>query len=125
MRRRARSRARSAWTAEKLRMTPAPAAIQMKFWSWPLSATAGKRARHDTGARHRRDSRQGTTDRVPFAGIAGHNCRLRPDRDRTVQLYIQSDFLRIAPLWTRTFVAGIFICRFADVAVFLFAGADE
>src|SRR4029077_11067962 len=125
MKRKARSRARFAWTAEKSRTIRARAAIPTKSWSWQPFATAQKKARHDPRARHRSDPRQGTQDRVPFSGIAGHNRRLRFDCDCPVQLYIQSDVVGIAPLRARPFVARVFVCRLADVAIFLSAGADQ
>src|SRR5216683_3103109 len=125
MKRRALLRARSVWTTENLRTTRARAAIRTKSWSWRLCATAGKQTPHDPRARGRRDSRQGTEDRVPFAGIAGYNSRLRADCDCPVQLYIQSDFVGIAPLRARPFMARVLICRLADVAVVVSAGADQ
>src|SRR6266567_8484090 len=110
MKRRARLHARSGWMAEKLRTTLARAAIRTKSWSWRLSARAEKRAHHDPRARGRRDTRQGTQDRVPFPGIAGYNRRFRFDRDCPVQLYVQSDVVGIAPLRPWPLVACVFVC---------------
>src|ERR1700720_2258359 len=98
MKPRARSRARFASTAEKLRTIRAREAIRKKSWSWRLSARAGKKANRDPRARSRSNSRQGTQDRVSVAGTIGHNGRFRVDRDCPVQLHLQSNFVGIAPL---------------------------
>src|ERR1700688_4484244 len=115
MKRRARSRARFASMTEKLRTTQARAAIRTKSWSWRPSVAVGKKAHHDPRARGRRNSRQRAANRVPLAGIAGHNRRFRLDCNCSLQLYVQSDFVGIAPLWPRAFVARVFVCRLADV----------
>src|ERR1019366_3828941 len=125
MKRRAPSRARFASTAEKSHTTQARAVIRTKSWSWRLSAAAGKKVNHDPRARDRRDSRQRAADRVPFAGIAGHNRRFRFDCDCPVQLYIQSYVVRIATLWPWPFVARVFVRRLAHVAVVVSEGANQ